>query len=200
MAIDWNKEISFSGLTKKKKQDTGFPEKTYMNLAIRDQSELEVRRVVPVAIVLLIVIVLFAKFGVFDFIDRVNQKEAELNTQKQALAEIQSKLTKYDSVLEEFESYEASAIGYGGEIVSPLEALTLIDRYIAPVANVSQVNIAGNTVSLDLSNISLNGVGRLVNTLYEQPIVADVSVSTATTKQAATDDVTTSLVITLQVA
>ena len=199
MAIDWSKNISFSGLTKKKpKANESFPEKTYMNLVVREKREFEPKRVVLLAVVLVLAVGLFAKFGVLNFVDAVNQKEAQLHSQQQQLSALQTKLANYEDVLKEYESYEASSLGYGNEIVSPMEALVLVDRYIAPVADITLLNISGNTVTLNISDISLDGVGKLVNTLYDQPMVADVQVSTAATKQSS-EDTTAALVITLQV-
>ena len=86
------------------------------------------------------------------------------------------------------------------QTVSSIDALALIDKFVTPTAHVEALDLQGNTISLRLTNISLSGVGKLVSTLYEQPIVANVSVSTAGTEKAEDTDNTASMVITLKKA
>lgn len=199
MALEWGKEISFSGLRKRQpKAKAVYPEKTYINLVVQDKKEFDLRRTLPIAIVVIVVAALFLKFGVWDFFDRVNQKEAELHQEQQVLSGLQAQLTSYSSVQEEYEAYDPTGSAAASDTVSTSEALALVDRFIRPSANVANVSIDGNTVALELTNISLDSVGKLVSTLYEQSIVANVTVSTAGTQGASTGGVTTAMVITLQ--
>ena len=198
MALDWNKEITFSGLKRSStKTKDAYPSKTYMNLAVADRKSIEMRRVVPVAIVLVVLVALFAKFGVYDFIDRMNAKNAELAQQQQVLSGIQAQLANYDEVFEEHSMYVSSRLADDGETVPTLEALRLVDSTIRPRASVSSLNYEDNTLTLTLANASLSSVSDLMNALYEQPIVANVSVPNATTAQTSGNDVLTAMIVTL---
>jgi len=84
--------------------------------------------------------------------------------------------------------------------VDALGALALVDRFVAPSARVASLSLAGNTLTLNLTDISLDGVGKLVSTLYEQDMVANVSVSTAATRETASEDVVVAMTITLATA
>lgn len=200
MALDWSKEISFSGLGKGKQgAKTAFPSKTYMNLIAEDKKQLEVRKTVLVGILLLLIVVAFAKFGVFDFYDRVNHKQAELTRLQATESSLAAQLVDYNDVLTEYRAYESSRISTDENTVSAADALALVDRYIAPYARVASIDLHGNTMSLSLADITLDAAGTLVGALNAQPIVANVTVSTATTtNQANSSDVLVTMVVTLQ--
>lgn len=201
MALDWSKQISFSGLRKRApKAKAAIPTKTYINLMPQKESTNDPRKVVPLAVVLVLVVGIFAKFGVFDFYDRVNQRQAELTQQTQIHNAIKAQLVDYDEVKAEYDAYESAMITSGDDQVSASEAMTLVDRYIAAKASIGSMEYQDNTLTVDLVGTSLDVVGQLVSTLYELDNVANVSVSTAGTETSGADagSVTAALVITLQ--
>lgn len=203
MALDWSKEISFAGLKKgipkgkAKKAKTEYPSKNYMNLVVDDKKSFDTSISLPKVIILVVVVALIMKFGIFDFYARVAEKQAELNTQRTELNVMKNELASYNEVLAEYEGYASMSITGEGLQVDALDALALVDRYIAPSARVVSLSLSGNTLSLNLTDISLDGVGALVSTLYGQSMVENVSVSTAATQQTATADVTVAMTITL---
>ena len=201
MALDWSKEISFSGLKKRApKPKDEFPSKTYMNLMVSEKKSFDLRSNIPFIVILLLIVVLVLKFGVFDFYARVDAKQAELNAHQQTLSSMNAELTNYNTVLEEYEGYESMSITSSGLRVDALGALALVDRFVAPSARVASLSLVGNTLTLNLTDISLDGVGKLVSTLYEQDMVANVSVSTAATRETASEDVVVAMTITLATA
>jgi len=201
MALDWSKEISFSGLKKRApKPKDEFPSKTYMNLMVSEKKSFDLRSNIPFIVILLIIVVLVLKFGVFDFYARVDAKQAELNAHQQTLSSMNAELTNYNTVLEEYEGYESMSITSSGLRVDALGSLALVDRFVAPSARVASLSLVGNTLTLNLTDISLDGVGKLVSTLYEQDMVANVSVSTAATRETASEDVVVAMTITLATA
>ena len=203
MALDWGKDISLAGLKKKApKPKAVYPTKTYINLVVSDKKKIDLRSTLPKAILVVLLAVVAIKFGVFDFYERVGQKEIELARQTQTLNELEARLVNYDAVKAEYETYESTKLVADGLTVPVVDVLKLIDRYIAPAAQIDSIDLKGNTLSLNLSNITLNGVGKLVSSLYEQPIVDNVSVSTATTNKgdSTTAATSSSMVITLKVA
>lgn len=199
MALDWSKSISFSGLRRpSSKGGTQLPEKTHMNLAVADQKTVELRRAVPVGILLLALVLAFAKFGVFDFVDHVHQKSSELSQQRAVLAGYEAQLADYDEVLSKCQSYEANDLTADGIAFSALDALKLVDETVAPMARIVAVDCEGGVISLNLGGISLDETGSLVNALYARPEVANVSVSSAATGRGAADETTVAMTITLQ--
>lgn len=199
MALDWSKQISFSGLKRKPARTRSeYPEKTYINLVVVDKKTLDMRRTIPMAVVLVLVVALFLKFGVFDFYARVDAKQAELTTHQSELHVLTSQLADYDAVLEEYEGYASLSIAESGLVVDAMDALSLVDRFVAPSARVASVALSGDTMTLGLADVTLDGVGKLVSTLYEQDIVSNVSVSTAATEKTSNTDLTATMTITLK--
>lgn len=201
MALDWSKNISFSGLVKRKPKvaKAEYPSKTYINLMVRSKRKVDARGTVVKALGLVLVVALFCKFGVFDFYDRLAKRQVELAQQEQVLEGLKVQLADYDAVKSEYDMYESTRIVSTEGTVSVLDAMDLVDRYVAPSAKIAAIDIKGNTVSLNLADITLDKIGKLVSTLYEQPMVANVSVSTATTEQDTNKAITAAMVITLQV-
>lgn len=199
MALDWNKQISFSGLSKavpRKKRDV-YPSKTYMNFTVTDQKTVDFRRTVPLVIVLVVAVALFLKFGVFDFIGQVNAKQAELAQQQSIEAGYRAQLQSYDDVLAKYQSFVSTQRASDSSTVSALEALNLVDELVAPVATVKTVDYKDNTLSLSLTGISLQGVGDLVSALNKSPIVKNVAVPTAVTGGVNGGDAVTTVTVTL---
>lgn len=201
MALDWSKEITFSGLRKSmpKRKDV-YPSKTYMNLAIADRKPLDLRKVVPLAVLLLVVIVLLLKFGVFDQFAQVNAKRVELEKQEQTLSSLEEQLVGYDDLLREYQAYMPAQLAADEETVSALDALSLVNRKIEPMATIVSVSYADNELALNLANISLGTAGNLVSSLYEEPFVAHVEVSTAATGDTSDETSTVAMTISLDKA
>lgn len=189
MALDWSKNINFAGLFKRKPRSKDvYPSKTYMNMALPDEQERNIRQSVITAVLTLVVALIFGKFGVYDFYDRVFTKNNELIERKAVLSEIQAQLTDYNSILETYRMYEAVRMTSDAGDVAAVDALALVDGYIRPVAQLNTLGLSKNTLSLNLTGISLDGVGDLVSTLYQQPMVAGVTVSTASDATSSRDN------------
>lgn len=195
MALDWSREISFSGLKKgggnRKNEIT--PTKEHMNLVVQTKKERNVKKIALTTIIVLIVAVLFAKFAVIDFMAQVNAKQIELAEQQQLKATAIEKLATYDEVADEYEKYGFFEIDNEKGVLSvdATEALDLVDKYIANKATVSGLNLAGDTMTLTLTDIALNDVGKLTNELDKLDFVQNVSVSTAATQNDQSSVVTT---------
>ena len=201
MALDWSKQISFSGLKRRKASPKAvYPEKTRMNLLSGEQGSGLAPRSVLTGVLVVILAALVIKFGVFDFYARVGAKQAELSAQKETLAAMTAALSEYDEVAAKFESYESANIMSSGLVVNALDALSLVDRCVAPNATVASLTLSEDTLSLKLANTTLDQVGQIVASLEEQDIVADVLLSTAATQQSEASGITATVTVTLQAA
>ena len=201
MALDWSKQISFSGLARRKAHPKAvYLEKTHMNLLPGDQGSRLSSRNVLTGVLVVILAALVIKFGVFDFYARVGAKQAELNAQKETLATMTAALSEYDEVAAKFESYESANIMSSGLVVNALDALSLVDRCVLPNATVASLTLSEDTLSLKLANTTLDQVGQIVASLEEQDIVANVLLSTAATQQSEASEITATVTVTLQAA
>lgn len=201
MALDWSKQVSFSGLKKAgSKGKVSYPSKRYINLMPRKERNNDPGKVIPVAVILLILVALFVKFGIYDLYANVAAKQAELNAQTQVLRSAQAKAASYDQVKEEYDAYQSTRLSSAENEVSTIEAMELVDTYIAPYARIDSINYEKNTITLNLSNITLEDVGKLVGKLYEQPIVDNVAVSTAGADTSKNEELTAAMIITVEKA
>ncbi|MBR3234479.1 MAG: hypothetical protein IKG11_02580 [Atopobiaceae bacterium] len=201
MALNWSKDINFAGLLKRKPRRTKdeYPSKTFMNMVVPDEHERSAVKTGILAALGVIGLLLFAKFGVFDFYARVIQKSNELSERTDVLTDIRSQLGDYNEVLETYRMYEAVRMTSEAGDVAAVDALALVDTYVIPVAKLDSLDLAENVLSLELSGISLDTVGSLVSTLYQQKIVSGVQVSTATDETNANNrEKTVSMTISLQ--
>ena len=201
MALDWSKEVSFSGLRRRgSRQRSEYPEKVYMNLVAGEQGQSRTGRDVLGAIAIVLAVALVVKFGIFDFYARVADKQAELSSQKQVLSTVQAAAAEYDDVLAEYESYESASFMDSGLSVGALDAFSLVDRCVSPYARVASFTLSGDTLSLSLASATLDQVGQLVASLEEQDIVSNVLLSTAATQQSDAGEVAATVTVTLQPA
>lgn len=199
MALEWNKEISFAGLKKgTSKTNSDYPSKTYMNLTVQKKRETNLRSALPKLIILVVVIGLFVKFGIIDFYGRVNDAESRLSQQESILTQLNLELMDYDEVLEEYESYDTEHLATSADAVSAMDALGLVDRLVVPNATVESLGLSGNVLTLNVSEITLDSTGALVSLLYTDPMVKNVTVSTASTQERNAEGVTTAMTVTLQ--
>ena len=198
MALDWSREISFSGLKKngKRQKSDVIPTKEHMNLVAQDKKERNVKKTVLVTVIILVVAALFAKFAVIDFMAQVGAKQSELAEQQQLKTATLEKLSAYEEIASEYEKYGFFELddAKGTLSVDAMAALDLVDKHIANKATVSGLNLVGDTMTLTLTDISLNDVGKLTDELDKIDFVQSVSVSTAATQSDPGSVVTTMII------
>ena len=112
--------------------------------------------------------------------------------------EINTALAGYDELLEEYESYDTEHLAPDASTVSAMSAMEMVQNVVVPHASVESISLLGNVLTLSVKDINLNSTGALVNLLYQQPLVSTVTVSTASTDSQTAEDVTTTMVVTLQ--
>lgn len=180
MALDWNKEVSFSSLgnlfnRSKSSGSSKYPSKTTMNLYVVERNT-QTSRVVLTAVLLVLFIALFAKFGVLDQYARLNAKEAELSQQQTLVAQTEAQLKDYDEVLATYQGFASTGDPNAVDAISSLE---LVTTQVIPYAEVSSIVLDDGILTLTLTNTSLSTVGELAMHLKGQDMVQGVSVSTA---------------------
>lgn len=201
MALDWKKQVSIKDIAavfrKGKKggqAKSGYPTKTTMNLYQGESHGTNYRKVIVTAILLVIGISLFVKFGVLDLITRVSEKEAELITQKQIAVTTLGATRDYSEVKTLYDAYEARL---GGAAVDVIAVLDMVEKEVMKSAEVTSIVVSDGTLTLTLYNVPLNTVGDLAKSIEGQELVSSVNVSTATTQNADGQNTVSTLVISL---
>lgn len=195
MALDWNKPIGKpKNPADQASKGAVSAEKDTINLMVRSNREIDARKAVPLAVILVVVVALFAKFAVFDPLSQVSQKQTELSQQQSAVAAAESKLTGYDDLKAQYDSYLGTSSTSSS--VSAEQVMSLIDARVASRAQVSSLSFDSGKVSIVLDEVSLDTVGDIATSLGQDDIVSNVTVSTASA-QTSTTNVTATLVVTL---
>jgi hypothetical protein len=195
MALDWNKPIGKpKDPADRASKEAVSAEKDTINLMVKSEHEIDARKAAPLAVILVVAIALFAKFAVFDPLSQVSQKQAELSQQQSAVAAAESKLTGYDDLKAQYDSYLGTSSTSSS--VSAEQVMALIDARVASRAQVSSLSFDSGKVTIVLDEVSLDTVGDIATSLGQDDIVSSVAVSTASA-QTSTTNVTATLVVTL---
>ena len=202
MALDWNKQVSFDSVKKLVKRDGkgaqqgggDYPSKTTMNLYQGGSNTTGIHKVVIVGVILLVAIGVFVKFGVFDPLDALSRKQAELAEQETMLATMKESSGKYQEIKELYDGYMAR---YGSDQADAISLLEMVEQHVMPRAYVSSIVLAEDTMTLTLYNVSLDTAGEIAKVLEGQAAVKSVNLTTATSQSADGQSTISTLVVSL---
>lgn len=180
----------------KKKGAVEAPSKKTMNFA-RHESSFNLKKMMPILIVLALVIILFAKFGIIDQLGRKNAALNDFAKKQDTLAAYNTKLQDYDRLEKDYGRY---SYGWMNEeeigAVDRLEVIALIDNDIASAATVSNYSINKNVVSINLSGITLDEASAIVKVLESRDLVESATVYSATAENAEEAQIFMNIVLT----
>ena len=186
MPTSLNTDKKIQNKTKGKKKAALTPSKKTMNFA-RHTSSFNLKKMMPLLIVLAIVIVLFAKFGLIDQLAKKSDAYAQLSQKQEELAAYGLKLAEYDELADKYGRY---SYGWMSEdevsIVDRLDVIALIEKIVMSNATVENYSVNNNVVSINISGINLNEASSIVNALEADPLVQSVSVNSASAPDAET--------------
>jgi hypothetical protein len=158
-----------------------------------EEQALDRKRAAVFLVILAVCFAALVKFGIYDQFAKVQEKQSELSVAQGQLSAAEQSVSSYDSVLSEYNSYVSVSSSSGVDADS---VLTMVESIVMPQATVSQLSLKDTTLTLTLSNVSLDTVGTITQQLSKQSGVTGVSVSTA---QTSTDGSTSSVVATVVV-
>lgn len=157
-----------------------YPDKRSLNLAIREHTANSPSRILPVAAVLAVLILLFAKFAVADRLLAVARAQAEVADLRQQLEALNTQNTDYDTVLSEYALYSS---GWMSDeelwLVDRRTVFSLLEGSVLPSANLRSLTMSENSLSLDLTGLSLRDASEIVSRLKAREDVLNVNVYTA---------------------
>ena len=175
-----------AGLGLKKARKAVMPTKTTLNLAIKEKKELRLSRTVPAVLAVLVCAALFGKFAVADRFAAADTAERAVAARRAELTAIEQSCADYDDVQHTYNQYTYT--GFDRTIADRLEVMALLEREVYPVGTVRTLSIAGKTVTLTVSDMTLEQLSNLISRLETDPMVANVAISTATYSGYASDE------------
>lgn len=173
-----------------------YPSKRHINLVECSRQETHVARNTVLLVVILVAAVLFGKFAVADVLSAASSATARVNAVQAEAAALAQQNADYAELQEKYEEYAVNSLSDEEmSLVDRGQILALLQRTVANSADLQSVSIQENTVQLQFANGSLEDVSNIVASLESEPLVQNVSVSTAQTNR--DDAVVSSVTITL---
>lgn len=170
---------------KKGNKKNDFLQKRTINLMYRERDVANDPKVIgPLAVLVLILILLFAKFMVIDKVSMAMRAEAEvesIHTQTEALRQENK---AFAEVKAEYSRFSKAA--YNDDellLVGVDHVLTLLDSRILRQADMESCVYDDNVLNVELSGVTLREASDIVSLLYQDPFVESVSVSAASTRE-----------------
>ena len=179
-----------------KQKAVQMPSKKTMNF-VHHQSSFNLKKVLPVLVIILAIGIVFAKFG---FMDPLAEKAAaynELALKQEQLAAINTKLTGYDELAKEYGRY---SYGWMDEtevnMVSRMDVLHLVEEEISTKAYIDNLAVNNNVLTLNIHGITLEQASAMVKSLEERGLVESAAVYNAVAEQAEEAKIFMSIILT----
>jgi hypothetical protein len=164
------------------------PSKKTMNLYQIEVTDNSWQRVIPYAILIIVIVFVFTKFGVF-------QRISQLNTLNEQVSEAQSQLDKFNNSLVDYDDVKSEYIRYTndymleeeGKLVDRTRIIGLIGDYVSNIGEIKRYAITDNTVSLEVIVDTLDDVRLIRKQLETVDWIGRITVNTATKITSSTD-------------
>lgn len=182
------------------KQKNGkYPEKTRINLVIREKNQFHLSRLVPGMLALILLVAAFARFAVMLPLQKVSAAQAALDERQAYYRQLVEANAGFEDVAQTYSRYSTDYMTpEEAQLVPRTEVLELVRTVLMEHAGVQQLSLEGNVLSVELAGLTLGEISSLVQTLTQLPLVQDVEVYTATTGRQSGEEAAASMEITLQ--
>ena len=177
------------------------PEKTTLNLApIRNPGE-AVFRAALVALLFVLILVALYIYGIQSIEEQIAAKEATYASHENEYNNILSELTQYREIQDKYSRY---SYGYMSDteaaLLDRVKILDIVRDEIIKYADVENISVKGNSVTLQFTGMTLEDVAELIIRLEAYPEVLSVALNTASSggQDGNVEEITSSIVITME--
>ena len=179
-----------------KKNAVQYPSKKTMNF-VHHQSGINLKKLIPALVLVLIIGALFAKFAILDPLAKRDVALGELTDKQTQLALINGKLTGYEELAQQYGRY---SYGWMNEtevnMVSRMDVLQLVEQEIATKAIIDNMAVNNNVLTLNIHGITLEQASTMVRSLEERGLVESAAVYNAVAEQAEEAEIFMSIIMT----
>lgn len=179
-----------------KKNAVQYPRKKTMNF-VHHQSGINLKKLIPALVLVLIIGALFAKFAILDPLTKRDVALGELTDKQTQLALINGKLTGYEELAQQYGRY---SYGWMNEtevnMVSRMDVLQLVEQEIATKAIIDNMAVNNNVLTLNIHGITLEQASTMVRSLEERGLVESAAVYNAVAEQAEEAEIFMSIILT----
>ena len=189
-------DIKIKNINPIKKNAVQYPSKKTMNF-VHHQSGINLKKLIPALVLVLIIGALFAKFAILDPLAKRDVALGELTDKQTQLALINGKLTGYEELAQQYGRY---SYGWMNEtevsMVSRMDVLQLVEQEIATKAIIDNMAVNNNVLTLNIHGITLEQASTMVRSLEERGLVESAAVYNAVAEQAKEAEIFMSIIMT----
>ena len=189
-------DIKIKNLNPIKKNTVQLPSKKTMNF-VHHQSGINLKKLIPALVLVLIIGALFAKFAILDPLAKRDVALGELTDKQTQLALINGKLTGYEELAQQYGRY---SYGWMNEtevnMVSRMDVLQLVEQEIATKAIIDNMAVNNNVLTLNIHGITLEQASTMVRSLEDRGLVESAAVYNAVAEQAEEAEIFMSIIMT----
>ncbi len=177
-------ELKSKPKSAKAKVSAAAPTKKTMNFS-HHVSSFDLRKMMPAIIVIVIVIGLFAKFGIIDQLSKKTSAFAELSDIQTQQDVLNAKLKDYPELEKQYGRY---SYGWMSEdevsLVDRMEVYKLIESKIMDAAVIENFAVNGNVITMNMRGITLKEASAVVKDLESSDMVDSAYVYSAEAENA----------------
>lgn len=177
-------ELKSKPKSAKAKVSAAAPTKKTMNFS-HHVSSFDLRKMMPAIIVIVIVIGLFAKFGIIDQLSKKTSAFAELSDIQTQQDVLNAKLKDYPELEKQYGRY---SYGWMSEdevsLVDRMEVYKLIEAKIMDAAVIENFAVNGNVITMNMRGITLKEASAVVKDLESSDMVDSAYVYSAEAENA----------------
>jgi hypothetical protein len=189
-------DIKIKNINPIKKNAVQYPSKKTMNF-VHHQSGINLKKLIPALVLVLIIGALFAKFAILDPLAKRDVALGELTDKQTQLALINGKLTGYEELAQQYGRY---SYGWMNEtevnMVSRMDVLQLVEQEISTKAIIDNMAVNNNVLTLNIHGITLEQASTMVRSLEERGLVESAAVYNAVAEQAEEAEIFMSIILT----
>ena len=189
-------DIKLKNINPIKKNAVQYPSKKTMNF-VHHQSGINLKKLIPALVLVLIIGALFAKFAILDPLAKRDVALGELTDKQTQLALINGKLTGYEELAQQYGRY---SYGWMNEtevnMVSRMDVLQLVEQEISTKAIIDNMAVNNNVLTLNIHGITLEQASTMVRSLEERGLVESAAVYNAVAEQAEEAEIFMSIIMT----
>lgn len=177
-------ELKSKPKSAKAKVSAAAPTKKTMNFS-HHVSSFDLRKMMPAIIVIVIVIGLFAKFGIIDQLSKKTSAFAELSDIQTQQDVLNAKLKDYPELEKQYGRY---SYGWMSEdevsLVDRMEVYKLIESKVMDAAVIENFAVNGNVITMNMRGITLKEASAVVKDLESSDMVDSAYVYSAEAENA----------------
>ena len=179
LKMEINKDMLRKGI-KKPGGKAVYPTKRTINLAAQLSPATSRRFEIALAIVLVVLVALFARFLVADPLMNAMNSSSQLQSARSELSALQSQITALQDIDADYDKYVVSGKTTEEiELHDRTDVVSLVD-YIRTVLDVKSVSLSENTLTVVCNDADLDAAASVVSSLQSDSRISYVTLATAT--------------------